>query len=146
MPVPRHWNLQPVETAPTDGTRVRLEADLASDQPRNAFNGPVYAVWDSEQDWWELSPSVEGTRIATVDGWWPDEDRTPEITLVRGEAPGTVGVSYQWWNGDSRIDFVDPQTARNAFDILGKTMDEDELAKLTVPSLYVAWEQEPVGD
>jgi hypothetical protein len=140
--VPRHWNLQPIETAPRDHSRVRLEAQLSSDRPENAFNGPVYGVWNGED--WELSPFVEGTSIDFVEGWWPDEDRSPVVTLMRGESPGTVGVYYEWPNGDSRVSFVEPDVARGAFATLGKTIDEDELARLTVPGLQVVNNDSPL--
>lgn len=45
-----------MSTAPRDGTRILVEAELASADYGNALNGYVVVVWDVSSQAWRLSP------------------------------------------------------------------------------------------
>jgi hypothetical protein len=134
--VSRTWKLLPIEAAPKDGRRVRLEAEVSSHRYENAFNGPVYARWDHRENAWRLSPYAPDTFIDSIEGWWPEEHRVA-LTLIRGESPGTVGLCYDWSDGSSRTEFVTPDRARNVYARLEQDLDEAELVRLTTPTLRV---------
>lgn len=62
----------PMETAPRDGTRILVDAELASDDYASAFNGWVIVRWDTEARAWMLSPVAPGTRLdGEPTGWYP---------------------------------------------------------------------------
>jgi hypothetical protein len=129
--------LQPPETAPKDGRRVRLEAELASDRGENAFNGPVYGVWNEAEQRWLLSPYIEDTIIDCVEGWWLDDTMTPALVLSQGEAPGTVCVTTVWTGGAIRTEVVTPTIAREIFQRYGQQINEEHLALHTRPILQL---------
>lgn len=64
-----------MSTAPRDGTRILVLAEVASDEYGSAFNGPVVAMWDpgdARYSGWCLSPDAPGSRIdGEPTGWFP---------------------------------------------------------------------------
>ena len=60
-----------MNSAPRDGRRIIIDAELASDRAENAFNDWVFAAWNKKREWWELSPPVAGTVIDTANAWLP---------------------------------------------------------------------------
>lgn len=62
---------EPLETAPRDGTRILLYAELGADRAENAISGWLIARWNEADDYWRLSPFTDGAVIDSVHGWLP---------------------------------------------------------------------------
>lgn len=75
LALPNYGPARDMSTAPRDGTRILVLAEVASSKYEDAINGPVIVRWDRNAAGhvgWVLSP---GSRCTYLDGeptgWWP---------------------------------------------------------------------------
>lgn len=73
---------RPIDTAPRDGTRIRLGHDRAVDGMKVAKHCPIFGIWDDEEGWrvnaFFMVP-VGGQTFLTNEAthWMPEKD-TPQ--------------------------------------------------------------------
>lgn len=80
LTLPDYGPARPMETAPRDGTRILVLAEVASSRYENALNGAVIVRWSENAAGlagWELSPSARCTHLdGEPTGWWPLPEQT----------------------------------------------------------------------
>lgn len=75
--LPDYGPARDMSTAPRDGTRILVLAEVASDDYASAINGAVVVRWHHWAGCWSLSPIAPGTHLdGEPTGWFPLPEQT----------------------------------------------------------------------